>query len=85
VAQVLRNLLVNALRHTPSGGSVSVSAASASEAVQIAEADTGEGIAAQDLPHVLKRFWRGDPARARSNAGGEERLADGTGLGLAVA
>lgn len=85
VAQVLLNLLVNALRHTPAGGSVSVSAAPTTEAVEIAVADTGEGIAAEDLPHVFERFWRADPARARSKAGGEERLADGTGLGLAVA
>lgn len=85
VAQVLRNLLVNALRHTPSGGSVSVSAASATGVVEIAVADTGAGITAEDLPHVFERFWRADPARARSKAGGEERMADGTGLGLAVA
>jgi signal transduction histidine kinase len=85
VAQVLRNLLLNALRHTPSGGSVSVSAASATEVVEIAVADTGEGIAAEDLPHVFERFWRAEPARARSKAGGEERVADGTGPELAVA
>jgi two-component system OmpR family sensor kinase/two-component system sensor histidine kinase BaeS len=85
VAQVLRNLLVNSLRHTPPGGSVTVSAVAAAEAVEIAVADTGRGIAAEDLPHVFERFWRADPARARSEVGGEERLAHGTGLGLAVA
>jgi two-component system OmpR family sensor kinase/two-component system sensor histidine kinase BaeS len=85
VAQVLRNLLVNALRHTPPGGSVTVSAAASAETVEIAIADTGSGIAADDLPHIFDRFWRADPARARSKAGGEERLAYGTGLGLAVA
>jgi two-component system OmpR family sensor kinase/two-component system sensor histidine kinase BaeS len=85
VAQVLRNLLVNALRHTPPGGSVTVSAAAKIETLEITIADTGEGIAHEDLPHVFERFWRADPARARSGAGAEERLAGGTGLGLSVA
>jgi signal transduction histidine kinase len=48
--------------------------------VEIAVADTGEGIAAEDLPHVFERFWRADPSRAR-----DDRLAGGTGLGLSVA
>jgi len=86
VAQVLRNLLVNALRHTPPGGSVAVSASSKIETLEIAIADTGEGIAPEDISHVFERFWRADPARARSRAGAEERLAGGgTGLGLSVA
>lgn len=85
LAQVLRNLLVNALRHTRSGGSFTVSAGAKVEALEIAVADTGEGIAADDLPHVFDRFWRADPARARSEDGREQRLADGTGLGLPVA
>jgi two-component system OmpR family sensor kinase/two-component system sensor histidine kinase BaeS len=76
VAQVLRNLLVNALSHTPSGGSVTVSAAPAESAVEIAVADTGEGIRGEDLSHVFERFWRADPARARTG---------GSGLGLSVA
>ncbi|MFC2037617.1 ATP-binding protein [Chloroflexota bacterium] len=76
VAQVLRNLLVNALRHTPPGGSVTVTASLAEGTVEIAVADTGEGIAPEDLPHVFDRFWRADPARARTG---------GTGLGLSVA
>jgi two-component system OmpR family sensor kinase len=80
VAQVLRNLLVNALRHTPSGGSVTVTASAREGMVEIAVADTGEGIAAEDLPHVFERFWRADPSRAR-----DDRLAGGTGLGLSVA
>jgi len=80
VCQVLRNLLVNALRHTPEGGSVTVSASTQESMVEIAVADTGEGIAAQDLPHVFERFWRADPSRSRS-----DRLGGGTGLGLSVA
>jgi signal transduction histidine kinase len=85
VAQVLRNLLVNALQHTPSGGSVTVSAASTIGALEIAIADTGVGIASEDISYVFERFWRADPARTRSRVGGEERLAGGTGLGLSVA
>jgi signal transduction histidine kinase len=85
VSQVLRNLLVNALRHTPPGGSVTVSASSTVEALEIAIADTGKGIAPEDLAHVFERFWRADPARARARSDGEERLGGGTGLGLAVA
>jgi signal transduction histidine kinase len=84
VAQILRNLLVNALRHTPSGGSVTVTAAvtghrpsgTTAPAVEIAVADTGDGIAPADLPHVFERFWRADPARARTGS---------TGLGLSIA
>ncbi len=76
VAQVLRNLLVNSLTHTPPGGSITVSAASAEDAVEIAVVDTGEGIARENLPHVFERFWRADPARARTGS---------SGLGLSVA
>ena len=72
---MLRNLLVNALRHTPSGGSVTVSVSSMIRTLEIAITDTGEGTAPEDLPHVFERFWRADPARARSGIGAEERLA----------
>jgi two-component system OmpR family sensor kinase/two-component system sensor histidine kinase BaeS len=75
VAQVLRNLLINALRHSP-GGSVRVTASLAGNFVEIGVTDTGEGIAPQDLPHVFERFWRADLARARTGS---------TGLGLSVA
>jgi two-component system OmpR family sensor kinase/two-component system sensor histidine kinase BaeS len=85
VAQVLRNLLVNAVRHTPPGGLVTVYASSKADNLEIAIADTGEGIAPEDLAHVFERFWRADPARARTGSDGEERFIGGTGLGLAVA
>ncbi len=83
VAQVLRNLLVNALRHTPPGGSVTVSAGCVAGEIEIAVADTSEGIALEDLPYVFERFWRRD--RARSRAGAEGHMGGGTGLGLSVA
>ena len=100
LAQILRNLLINALRHTPSGGKVTVSAAAADGQVEFAVSDTGEGIAPEDLPHVFDRFWRADPARARRPEGGgplpadgapaapkavQDRWSGGTGLGLSIA
>jgi two-component system sensor histidine kinase BaeS len=75
--QVLGNLVANALRFTPSGGTITLRAESAQEGVRITVRDTGEGIPAEDLPAVFDRFWRGD--RSRSHAGG-----GGSGLGLAI-
>ena len=80
LAQVLRNLLINAVRHTPPGGSVTVAATPRADALEIMVADTGEGIAPEDLPHIFDRFWRADFSRARDN-----RWAGGSGLGLSVA
>jgi two-component system OmpR family sensor kinase len=80
LAQVLRNLLVNALRHTPAGGSVTVNVTPLADVVEIAVADTGIGIAPEDLAHVFDRFWRGDRARSR-----DARFPSGSGLGLSVA
>jgi len=80
VAQVLRNLLINALRYTPPGGLVTAKAHLANGFVETAIVDTGEGIAPDDLSHVFERFWRADPARART-----DRSDDSTGLGLSVA
>ncbi len=80
VAQVLSNLLVNALQHTPDGGAIRVSASATGEGVEVAVSDTGEGIAPEHLPHVFDRFWRADPARPRS----ADRQGS-TGLGLSIA
>ena len=82
MAQVLHNLLTNALRYTPSGGTISVSAGSENGAagqprrLWLAVRDTGEGIPPEHLPHIFERFYRVDPARRRA--------AGGTGLGLAI-
>lgn len=77
--QVLTNLLGNALRHTACGGRITLRAEEVNTAqgdmVRISVSDTGEGIAAEDLPHVFDRFYRAD----RSRRGGS------TGLGLAIA
>ncbi len=77
MAQVLRNLLANALRHTPPGGAIHVTTSGSPGWVEVSVSDTGEGIAAEDLPHVFDRFWRGDKSRARETGG--------SGLGLAIA
>jgi two-component system OmpR family sensor kinase/two-component system sensor histidine kinase BaeS len=87
LGQVLRNLLVNALRHTPAGGSVAVAAAKTGGTVEITVADSGEGIRPEDLDHVFERFWRADLSRAQGSQpdAGELRWAGGSGLGLSVA
>lgn len=76
--QVLVNLLSNALRHTSDGGAT-VSTGIHAGVGQVTVQDTGEGIAAQDLPHVFERFYRSDTSRARD---ADENI--GTGIGLTV-
>ena len=76
--QVMGNLVSNALRHTESGGTISIRASSTSKTVLLEVSDTGEGIPAEDLPFVFDRFWRGEPSRARAGH-------MGGGLGLAIA
>jgi signal transduction histidine kinase len=77
ISQVLGNLLTNALRHTPDGGCVTLSAQPGEGVVTVTVADTGAGISSEDLPYVFERFWRGDRARTR--------VSGRTGLGLAIA
>ncbi|GGM23636.1 two-component sensor histidine kinase [Streptomyces fumigatiscleroticus] len=88
--QAVGNLLSNAVRHTPSGGSVLLkaagdlpvpgragrAAAAAAAGVRIEVSDTGSGIAPEDLPHVFDRFWRAEKSRSRQTGG--------SGLGLSI-
>jgi signal transduction histidine kinase len=76
LSQILRNLLRNAVTHTPPGGRIDVRASMANNQVEIAVQDTGHGIEAEHLPFIFDRFYRADPARARDTGG--------SGLGLAV-
>jgi two-component system sensor histidine kinase BaeS len=77
LAQVLGNLLDNALRHTPPGGRVDVTAQIHQDELAITVTDDGDGIAAEHLPHVFERFYRADAARNRDRGG--------AGIGLAIA
>ena len=77
LGQVLGNLLDNALRHTPPGGRIDVDVVGRGAITVISVADTGEGIAAEHLPHVFERFYRVDSARGRTRGG--------SGIGLAIA
>jgi signal transduction histidine kinase len=78
IRQLVLNLLTNAVKYTPRGGSVSLELAQDDGRVMIAVSDTGVGIAPGDLPHIFDRFWRADSARTRTG----ER--PGAGLGLAI-
>jgi signal transduction histidine kinase len=79
IGRVFNNLISNALRHTPAQGRVSVWVRRAGSGVEVTVSDTGEGIRAQDIPHIFERFYRGDASRSRN------RGTSGAGLGLAIA
>jgi signal transduction histidine kinase len=75
--QILGNLVSNALRYTPIGGTITLAANMTDDVEHITITDTGPGIPAADLPHIFNRFYRGDKARSDNSSG--------SGLGLAIA
>jgi signal transduction histidine kinase len=78
--QVVMNLLDNALKYTPEGGTVTMFLQSANHEVHFGIADTGKGISNADLPKIFRRFYRTDEAREGPNGDGDRSL----GLGLAI-
>jgi two-component system OmpR family sensor kinase len=78
--QILLNLLHNAVKFTPDGGCITLSGARRDGSGALSVTDTGPGIAADELPLLFERFYRGDKARTRS-----EDSQSGAGLGLAIA
>ncbi len=76
MAQVLVNLLDNAIAYTPQGGSILLSAEDHPDSVTIHVTDTGFGILSHDIPRLFERFYRADKARSRASGG--------TGLGLSI-
>jgi signal transduction histidine kinase len=77
IGRVLTNLTSNALRFTPSGGTVSIRAKRVGKRVQVEVVDNGDGIKPEDIPFVFERFYRAEKSRSRQTGG--------SGLGLAIA
>jgi len=80
IDRVLTNLIENAIRYTPVGGSITVELTVAEDRVRVSVVDTGCGIAREDLPFVFDRFYRADRSRGRS----DDQTGTGSGLGLAI-
>jgi two-component system sensor histidine kinase BaeS len=80
MTQVLTNIMDNALRHTPEGGQIILSAREANDQIELAIQDSGAGLKAEDLERIFERFYRTDSSRQR-----EDASAGGSGLGLAIA
>jgi signal transduction histidine kinase len=77
LAQVVGNILGNAVHYVPAGGTVRLTSEAQEDGVAVRIADDGPGVPTESLPHLFERFWRGDPSRSRATGG--------SGLGLAIA
>ena len=77
LGQVYMNVITNAIKYTPNGGKIHVTARTVDGGAEITVADNGMGIPKNDLPHIFDRFYRVDKARSRESGG--------SGLGLAIA
>jgi two-component system sensor histidine kinase BaeS len=80
LSRALRNVVVNAVQHTPLGGVVRLVAHRTAGGVEIRVADEGPGIATEDLPHIFERFYRADRSRGAARGG-----RPGSGIGLTIA
>lgn len=76
ISQVFVNLIANALKYTPAGGSVEITVKGTAGNAEISVKDTGIGISAEDLPNIFERFYRADKSR--------NRITGGSGIGLAI-
>jgi two-component system sensor histidine kinase BaeS len=76
IDQIVANLLSNALRYTPAGGTVTLTTRSSEHNAVLEVVDTGAGMAPEDLDHVFSRFWRGEKSRSRDTGG--------SGIGLTI-
>ena len=81
LARALRNVVTNAIQHTPSGRTVRLKLATTPQATQLRVTDEGAGITPEDLPHVFERFYRADRARSAQEDGSRR----GSGIGLTIA
>jgi two-component system, OmpR family, sensor histidine kinase BaeS len=78
LSQIMNNLVANAIRYTPRGGSIRLKVEPSADGVTLTVKDTGSGISPEDLPYVFDRFWKAEKSRSRHEG-------TGSGLGLAIA
>ena len=83
IEEVVLNLLDNAIKYTPAGGRIDLTAAATADRLVVHVNDTGPGIPPDDLPHIFDRFYRVDKARSRTRSAPDGK-GSGAGLGLAI-
>ncbi|MDQ3474350.1 MAG: ATP-binding protein, partial [Acidobacteriota bacterium] len=82
--RLLLNLLDNSIKHTPAGGSITVTCEHDKGNYLLTVADSGSGIALEAQPHIFDRFFRADKARTRASSTDEMNVTSGAGLGLSI-